>query len=156
MVKDTRLMCCIVVATNAVRLIVTTCEHICDSTTLRSEGVNKMPSLEELQMKLDALEQTIQEARSIMNGTMQHDEPYDEPCSFNPKFPCKKGCGRTITMAYTAKNNKSIVLSQVEDEDAGEYIMLPNGKAQWVGGYGTHTFHFRKDGTCKSPAEIEE
>lgn len=67
----------------------------------------------------------------------------------NPQFPCKK-CELPIVMAYTQKNRKPIVLSKVQDEDDGEYNLNERGEAEYCGGYGSHTFHFAGDGTCKT------
>jgi hypothetical protein len=120
-----------------------------------------MTLLEELKQKLLAAKQALEQAQAILNRDapqpVSEPEPQSlpEPRRLN-RFPCKKGCGREIVMSYTAKNNVSIVLEEVEDEDNGCYYINERGKAVYTGDAGgPFAFHFKTDKTCKSIEEIE-
>jgi hypothetical protein len=52
---------------------------------------------------------------------------------------CNK-CGRSGIWTQTLKG-KNILLSEVEDEDDGQYILNDEGFAAYARDFGTHTFH---------------
>jgi hypothetical protein len=49
-------------------------------------------------------------------------------------------CSRQAFWTKTLKG-KDILLSEVEDEDDGQYILNEENVAVYTGDYGTHTFH---------------